>query len=194
MPDRSVVNLPLVERRRAPAFDIGVLLTRSLRTFAAGKPGEMRLPVWSLRELVVRGQVDADLTARSGTDAGKTIINDTAECRDVLWTGFRLEFHRDGGESYWHTLVGEQQELFVVCQDDEDGEFTPILVTADYDEAMAYQEADDTVLSAPMPEKIYLALERFVLENYTPVEKKRRKRKQWHGGEQDEAFARKPVA
>ena len=80
----------------------------------------------------------------------------------------------------------------MVCQDDENGEFTPILVTADYDEAMAYQEADDTILSAPMPEKVYLALERFVLENYSPVQKKRRKRKQWHGGEQDEAFARKP--
>jgi len=123
----------------------------------------------------------------------KTVINDSADSRDVLWTGFTLEFFRDGGESYWHTLVGKQQELFVVCQDDENGEFTPILVTADYDEAMAYHEADDTILSAPMPEKVYLVLERFVLENYAPTQKKRRKRKQWHGGEQDERFARKPI-
>jgi len=105
-----------------------------------------------------------------------------------------LEFFRDGGESYWHTLVGEQQQLFVVCQDDEDGQFTPILVTADYDEAMAYQEADDTILSAPMPEKIYQVLERFVLENYAPTQRKKRKRKKWHDEESDEAFARKPVA
>ncbi len=188
------MNTPLVERRRAPVFDVGVLLNRSMRTFAAGKAGEMQLPVWSLSELVVRGQLDADSAHDRGSNVSKTIISDTAEKLDVLWSGFHLEFHRDGGQSYWHTLVGEKQQLFVVCQDDEDGEFTPILVTADYDEAMAYQEADDTILSAPMPEKIYLALERFVLENYKPVEKKKRKRKQWHGGEQDEAFARKPVA
>ena len=99
----------------------------------------------------------------------------------------------DGSESYWHTLVGEQQQIYVVCQDDEDDEIAPLLVTADYDEAMAYHEADDTVLSASMPAEIYQVLERFVLENYAPQQKTRRKRKQWHSQEQqDEPFARKP--
>lgn len=190
----GIVNETLVERRQAPAFDVGVVLNRGLRTFAAGKSAEMKIPVWSLRELIVRGQIDVKSHTNPPTGAEKTIINETEDNYDVLWTGFRLEFFRDGGQSYWHTLVGEQQEIFVVCQDDEDGVFSPILVTADYDEAMAYHEADDTILSAPMPEKIYLVLERFVLENYSPAQKKRRKRKQWHGGEQDEAFARKPVA
>ncbi len=190
----GIVNETLVERRQAPAFDVGVVLNRGLRTFAAGKSTEMKIPVWSLRELVVRGQIDAESLTDRPTGLEKTIINETEDSYDALWTGFRLEFFRDGGQSYWHTLVGEQQQIFVVCQDDEDGVFTPILVTADYDEAMAYHEADDTILSAPMPEKIYLVLERFVLENYSPAQKKRRKRKQWHGGEQDETFARKPVA
>lgn len=122
------------------------------------------------------------------------MVHETDTTQHVLWNGLRLEFFRDGGESYWHTLVGDQQELFVVCQDDEDGVFTPILLTADYDEAMAYQEADDTILSAPMPAKIYQVLERFVLENYAPAARKKRKRKNWHGEESDEAFARKPEA
>ena len=190
----GIVNETLVERREAPAFDIGVMLTRTYRVISAGKIGVMKLPEWSLRELLVRDQPETGPGARTQNGTEKTVISDTEERHDVLWTGFTLEFYRDGGESYWHTLVGEQQELFVVCQDDEDGQFMPILVTADYDEAMAYQEADDTILSAPMPEKIYLTLERFVLENYAPAEKKRRKRKQWHGGEQDEAFARRPLS
>ena len=189
----------LVERRRAPSFDVGVMLLQTWRSYGSGKTAQLRVPVWSLQELLVRGQLDAgDKTARTKDQASgveKTVVSDIEETRQVLWTGFTLEFFRDGGESYWHTLVGEQQQLFVVCQDDEDGQFTPILVTADYDEAMAYQEADDTVLSAPMPEKIYLVLERFVLENYAPQQKKRRKRKKWHGDEEsDEAFARKPKA
>ena len=189
----------LVERRQAPAFDVGIVLDQTYRTFAAGragnKTGEMRVPVWSMRELLVRGQLDSTGAASvRSTGAEKTVISDVEGSRQVLWTGFTLEFFRDGAECYWHTLVGEQQQLFVVCQDDEDGQFTPILVTADYDEAMAYQEADDTILSAPMPEKIYLLLERFVLENYAPSKRKKRKRKKWHDEESDEAFARKPVA
>ena len=53
----------LVERRQAPAFDVGIVLDQTYRTFAAGpagsKTGEMRVPVWSMRELLVRGQLDS---------------------------------------------------------------------------------------------------------------------------------------
>ena len=173
----------LVERRPAPSFNVGVLLERQLKTLKSG----FQTPVWSVAELILRTEGEAGV--RQSTD-----IENTAECRQVLWTGFALEFHRDGGESYWHTLVGEQQEVFVVCQDDEDDELAPILITADYDEAMAYHEADDTVLSTPMPQVIYQTLERFVLENYAPEQKKRRKRKQWHNTDAaaDEPFARHP--
>ena len=184
------LNEKLIERRNAPAFYVSVVLEQRHRTYASG----LKVPVWTLLEVLVGGEID-QRSESSDSVIEKTVVQNAEESLQVVWTGFRLEFFRDGGESYWHTLVGEQQELFVVCQDDEDGQFTPILVTADYDEAMAYQEADDTVLSAPMPEKIYLVLERFVLENYAPQQKKRRKRKKWHGDEEsDEAFARKPKA
>ena len=188
------LNETLIERRNAPAFYVSVVLEQRHRTYGSG----LKVPVWTLLEVLVRNEIDQRSDNSGSTPKSvieKTVVQNAEESLRVVWTGFRLEFYRDGGESYWHTLVGEQQELFVVCQDDEEGQFTPILVTADYDEAMAYQEADDTVLSAPMPEKIYLVLERFVLENYAPQQKKRRKRKKWHGEEEsDEAFARKPKA
>ena len=173
---------PLVERRRAPVFNVGVLLERHVKTLSSG----FQTPVWSIAELLLRS--DGSTNVRD-----KTEVQSTADSKQVLWTGFTLEFHRDGGESYWHTLVGKQQEVFVVCQEDEEDELAPILVTADYDEAMAYHEADDTILSTPMPAVIYQTLERFVLENYAPEQKKRRKRKQWHNaGAVDEPFARHP--
>lgn len=172
----------LVERRNAPSFNMGVLLEVRYKTLVGG----FKTPVWSLADLLVRGEDDAGVRE-------KTVVDETPECKRYLWTGFSLNFYRDGGESYWHTLVGEQQEIFVVCQEDEDDEVAPILVTADYDEAMAYHEADDTVLAAPMPQIIYQALERFVLENYAPEQKKRRKRKEWHNkGDSDEPFAKRP--
>lgn len=173
---------PLVERRPAPSFQVGVMLERRLKPLKSG----MVVPSWSIGELLLRSAANTEVRQ-------KTTVDNTDECQRFLWTGFELKFYRDGGESYWHTLVGEQQEVFVVCQDDEDDELAPILVTADYDEAMAYQEADDTVLSTPMPPVIYQTLERFVLENYAPEQKKRRKRKDWHSADQqDEPFARHP--
>jgi len=172
----------LQQGRRAPSFNVGVLLERRTVTLSSGFPHQ----VWELVEVVLRH--DGESAVRE-----KTTVFESQDVDRHLWTGFELNFYRDGGESYWHTLVGEQQQIYVVCQDDEDDEIAPLLVTADYDEAMAYHEADDTVLSATMPEEIYQVLERFVLENYTPQQKKRRKRKQWHSQEQqDEPFARKP--
>lgn len=180
--DQILESESLVERRPAPSFNVGVLLERHLKTLKSG----FQTPIWSVVELLLRA--DGKSEGRERTE-----VANAEDCRQVLWTGFKLEFHRDGGESYWHTLVGEQQEVFVVCQEDEADELAPILITADYDEAMAYHEADDTVLSTPMPPVIYQTLERFVLENYAPEQKKRRKRKQWHDADAiDEPFAKHP--
>ncbi len=179
------MNEGLVERREAPTFRIDVVLECHYRVLVGG----FRTPVWSLAELIVRGETETKVDRPE-----RTVIATSDDSERYLWTGLHLSFYRDGGQSYWHTMVGQQQELFVVCQDSEDERGTmPILVTADYDEAMAYHEADDTVLTAPMPELIYQTLERFVLENYTPEEKKRRKRKDWHNKEgADEPFAKRP--
>lgn len=172
----------LVERRNAPSFNVGVLLEVQYRILVGG----FRAPVWSLVELFIRGEGNDNHRV-------KTVVDQADNSSRYLWTGLSLSFFRDGGESYWHSLVGQQQEVFVVCQDDEDGELEPILVTADYDEAMAYHEADDTVLTAPMPPIVYQSLERFVLENYAPEKRHKRKRKKWHSEEEsDEAFARRP--
>jgi len=183
------VNDQLVERREAPTFGIGVLLERRYKIIGGNAGASFKMPVWSLNELTVH---------RSDAPTGgiqKTVVHESPESLKVLWTGLTLRFYRDGGESYWHTLVGQQQQLHVICQSEHgDEDFAPVLVTADYDEAMAYQEADDTLLSAPMPQNVCHVLERFVLENYKPEQRRRRKRKQWHGEAEDETFSKRPKA
>jgi len=100
-----------------------------------------------------------------------------------LYRGFAIELHRDSGESYWHNLMAATPKLFVICREDETGELAPFAVTANYDEAGAYLEADDTVLSAPMPPEVYRWLERYVVEHCRPSEPKKRRRARW--GESD---------
>ena len=110
-----------------------------------------------------------------------------------LWSGFRFSLYRDSAEQYWHSLIGDKPALYVVCREDEQGELSPQLVTADYDEAGAYVEADDKVFSTPPPQAIYQALESYVLAHYQPKEKKVRKRKAWKKNEDgDDAFAYRP--
>lgn len=107
-------------------------------------------------------------------------IHDGGGCRRILYTNFRVRLVKDGAESYWSNLMAEHPSLFVVCRRDEDeGEPTPFLVTANYDEIIGYQEVDDDVYRIPLPPDIYQWLERYVVANYTPQQKKKRKRADW---------------
>lgn len=99
------------------------------------------------------------------------------------WSGFRVTLYKDACERYWHALISEEPKIYVVCRDsDEDTEphdVSPLCVTVDYDEALAFAETDDLTLSAPIPPQLYRYMEDFVLTHYRPVPFKKRKRRNW---------------
>ncbi len=126
-----------------------------------------------------------------GVVAGEHSAGDISEpvpVRDeddrYLWGGYRLNLYLDCCESYWHNLTGELPSLFVVCTETEDGVLQPLIVTADGLEASASTEGDDKVFRAPIPPDIYLRIEKFVVENYVPRQRKKRKRRNWTESEQ----------
>jgi hypothetical protein len=112
----------------------------------------------------------------------RSIHQDRNGSVQFLWSGLCLEFHRGAAESYWHNLVGSRPALFVACRADADGEMRPCTVSADYDEASAYMEADDTVYAVPIPPEIHRQLEEYVLEHYWPTAPHRRRRTAWSDG------------
>lgn len=132
---------------------------------------------WSTPYWEVVGVVGGE--AVSGQQRQCSEIRSTDGVRQFLWTGFVVELHKDTAESYWYNLVSKTPSLFVICRQQEQGEVIPFLVTANYDEAGAYMEADDTVFSMTMPPEVYQWLEQYVIQNYVPREKKKRKRKNW---------------
>jgi hypothetical protein len=98
------------------------------------------------------------------------------------------------GDSYYHNLMSEQPKIYLVCNhNDEDTiPLKPLLITVDYDEAASYMETGEQVLSAHLSVGLCQWLERFVLTHYQPEEPKKRRRKQWHIGEQkNDSKARK---
>jgi len=115
--------------------------------------------------------------------ANSTLVHEDAECRRYLWSGLTLSLFKDACESYWYNLMSETPCLYVICNidEDEDGQESlhPVLVTADQQEATGHMEIDDRVYSVPMPEQARQWVEQFVLDNYVPAQKKKRKRQQW---------------
>jgi len=119
----------------------------------------------------------------STTRSTTMLVHEDEQCRRYLWSGLTLALYRDACEAYWYNLMSGKPYLYVICHVDEDEDgaesLIPALVTADQQEASGHMETDDQVYSVRMPERVHQWLERFVVENYVPEEKKKRKRKQW---------------
>jgi hypothetical protein len=142
---------------------------------------ELQRGMWTLPQWDVVGVVaGANVTAQT---RDRSIIRSQDGKEQFLWSGFSVELHRSGAENYWHNLVSKSPSLFVICQPHDEEELAPSVVTADYDEASTYMEAEGTVFSVPIPPEVYQWLERFVVENYLPQEPKKRKRVEWKNQE-----------
>ena len=99
-----------------------------------------------------------------------------------MWKGLKLQLFADSAEGYWYNLLSDTPYAFVLCEYDTEDEQEipiPILVTANQDEAGGHLEADNLVLSGPLPIDIRDAVEKFVVENYVPEERRKRKRRNW---------------
>ena len=134
---------------------------------------------WEVIDIVTRPPTGA-------AQAGSMRVHEDRECARYLWTGLSLTLHRDAAEAYWYNLMSGEPRLFVVCfGDDEDealaeaGGLEPMLVTASQDEATAHLESDDEVYSIGMPDELRDWIEHFVVENYVPEQRKKRKRRNW---------------
>ena len=164
------------------SFPVSVLLERRYR-----QRGRWPVNEWRVLGVVANG---------GGVQEQRRSVRVDAESEQVLWSGLRLELHKDSAESYWYNLTAEAPSVLVVCRCDDEvsSELRPFLVLLDADEAGAYLEGDDSVFSVPMPPEIYQWLERYVVENYVPQAKKKRRRVDWsaeHGPPRGEGGPRR---
>lgn len=130
---------------------------------------------WSVPEWNLVGVLGGEHGANDASEP--VLVRDDGD--QYLWRGYRLNLYLDSCESYWHNLTGELPSLFVICTETQSGELQPMIVTADGLEASASTEGDDKVFRAPIPPEIYLRIEKFVVDNYVPRERKKRKRRNW---------------
>lgn len=129
---------------------------------------------WVQERWSVLGVVAGEQVAQAHRE--QKLIRSSPEGKQYLWTGFTLHLFRSTADSYYVNLTGRTPSVYVVGQRDETGALTPVLATVEYLEATGYAEADYEVFAVPMPPEIYRWVEAFVLEHYTPEEKKAKRK------------------
>lgn len=130
-------------------------------------------------------EVDAIIAGGKG-DAGdipvKTVSRIGTNEEHYIWANYQIHLFADEAESYYFNIISDTPYVFVVCRDEEeDGELVPFKVSVNYDEVSSFLELEEQVFQVPMPAEIYLWLESFVVNNYVPMKRKKRKREDWKG-------------
>jgi len=115
-----------------------------------------------------------------GTPGSYEVLRTEAESERRLWRGFPVRLHLDEAESYYYNLLAPQPQAFVVMQAAADGSRMPRLVTLCFDEANAYVEGDAEVHNVPLPAELIKWLEAYVIANFVPEKKTKRKRREWN--------------
>lgn len=124
----------------------------------------------------------------SGVVAGNEAVDEGARTRHLhaategeqyLWSGLRVQLHRDDAESYYFNLVSDNPSVFIICTREAGQAPRPYIATLSYGEASSYMETDELVESVDMPAELYRWAERFVLKHYVPEKRKKRKRENW---------------
>ncbi|MDZ7829000.1 MAG: DUF3305 domain-containing protein [Halofilum sp. (in: g-proteobacteria)] len=138
--------------------------------------GETRQGRWS----VPRWEVLAVLPDTEPPDTfTRRLVHEDEAHHDFEWRGLVVALFRDAAESYWYNLVGREPSLFVICRPGEDIDLEPFAVSANYDEAGAYMETDESVFRAPLPTEFGPRLEEFVMTHYRPEAPRKRRRRNW---------------
>lgn len=132
---------------------------------------------WVDGRWVVTGVVSGEQLATDGIQCRQIHTSDTGQ--QYLWSGFSVELHKDDAESYYYNLMSDNPGAFVICNEEQGEPLQPEFVTLSYGEATSYMETDARVERVAMPAELYRRLEQYVLANYVPEKKKKRKRDNW---------------
>lgn len=117
--------------------------------------------------------------AGAQTSNGVSVLQENGDTVHYLYAGFVINLHRDQCESYYHNMCSPQPSCYIIARLADDGTPTPFLVTLSFDEAHSYLEGDDEVYAVPIPPELYVWSEQFMLDNYFPEPRKKRKRTDW---------------
>ena len=128
---------------------------------------------WEVEAVVAGGEIFGNAPERKVTRID-------ANGEKYIWSNYQIRLFKDEAEGYYFNIIADTPYVFVICRDEhDDGQLMPVSVSVNYDEAASHMEMDDQVFQVSMPAEIYRWVEAFVINNYVPVKKKKRKLENW---------------
>lgn len=121
--------------------------------------------------------IDIVVGAQPGTEP--VLMQQQGDIEQYLLPGFEVQLHKDECESYYHNLKAPNPSCYIIANKDDDGTPVPFIVSMSFDEAHAYLEGEGEVYSVAIPPELYVWTEAFVLDNYFPEKKYKRKLNNW---------------
>ena len=111
-----------------------------------------------------------------------TLMQEQGEVQQYLIPGLQVQLYKDQCESYYHNMKSPQPSCYIIAYKEENAMPAPFLVSMSFDEAHSYLEGDEEVYALPVPPELYVGTEAFMLDNYFPEKKLKRKRTNWKTG------------
>ena len=119
---------------------------------------------------------------RHAANGDPLLVREENDIAHFLFGGLEVALHVDECESYYHNMMSETPRAYIVARIDEsDGIPRPFLVSMSFDEAHAYLEGDDEIYAVDVPPELYRWAEAYVIANYFPEKKTKRKLQDWSG-------------
>ena len=115
---------------------------------------------------------------RHDNDGSEPIRESDGVCF-YLVGGLELCLYVDECESYYFNLVSDTPRAYVLAHLDDAARPRPFRVSMSFDEAHAYLEGEDEIYAVDVPPEIYRWTEAFVIANYFPEKKRKRKLRDW---------------
>ncbi|MCB1791942.1 MAG: DUF3305 domain-containing protein [Gammaproteobacteria bacterium] len=108
------------------------------------------------------------------------LVRDDPQSTLFLVGGLKVQLFVDECESYYYNLVSDTPRAYVMAHVDEPGgQPDPFRVSMSFDEAHAYLEGEDEIYAVDVPAELYRWTESFVIANYFPEKKRKRKLVDW---------------
>ncbi len=123
---------------------------------------------------------------RQPGDREPRLIREDQGIAHYLVGGLDVALHVDECESYYYNLISDHPRAYVVAHaEDTIQQPQPFRVSMSFDEAHAYLEGDDQIYAVDVPPELYRWTEAFVIANYFPEKKRKRKLRDWSAGDSE---------
>lgn len=117
--------------------------------------------------------------SHAGTRSAELVREDQGRAYFLIG-GLSVTLYVDECESYYFNLVSDSPRAFVVAHSTGiDSQPQPFRVSMSFDEAHAYLEGEDEIFAVDVPPELYRWTEAFVIANYFPEKRTKRKLRDW---------------